>query len=292
MIQHVKILQGHEGAIYKLHFDQKNRKLYSTGGDGWLVEWDVDHSENGVLIAKVPDKVFSLAVTPEFFLLGSFLGNFYVLDRGNMSILHEERAHKHGIFSILATGDSFYTFGGDGHIIRWNKSTFEKMNDFALTNKSVRAQALHPDGSLLATGSSDGNIYILSFPEMYLKKQITGAHDPSVFVLQWLDDYLLSGGRDALLKTWKISDDYSPELTLNAHWYAIYDLALTEDYLISSSRDKSIRWWNRDTLQPVQTIKWGEVLEAHVHSVNALAVDHSRKEVYSGSEDRTIRVWR
>lgn len=292
MIRHVKILQGHEGAIYKLHFDPENRKLYSTGGDGWLVEWDVDRSDDGVLIAKVPDKVFSLAVTPKYFLLGSFLGNFYILDRGNLSVLHEERAHQQGIFSILAAGDSFYTFGGDGRILRWSNSSFEKLKDFPLTNKSIRVQALHPGGHILATGCSDGSIYILSFPDLYLKKQIVDAHDPSVFALAWVDDMLVSGGRDALLKSWNMAKDYAPDKTLNAHWYAIYDLALTSEYLISSSRDKSIRWWNRNNLQPVQTVKWGDALEAHVHSVNTLAVDMFKNEVYSGSEDRTIRVWR
>lgn len=292
MIRHVKILQGHEGAIYKLNFDQVTRKLHSVGGDGWLVEWDVDHSDDGVLIARVPDQVFAMGVTSDFFLLGSFQGNFYILDRENQSILHQERAHKKGVFSILTTEDSFYSFGGDGKIIQWDPSSFEKKNVIQLSNKSLRTHDLNPESGLLAIGSSDGHIYILSFPEMYLKKQILDAHDPSVFALAWVDDLLVSGGRDALMKTWKIYQDYSTGQIINAHWYAIYDMALTPDYLITSSRDKTIRWWERRSLEPIQTVKWGDVMEAHVHSVNTLAFDPMKNELYSGSEDRTIRVWK
>jgi WD40 repeat protein len=291
LIQNVKVLQGHEGAIYKIVFDQQNRKLYSVGGDGWLVEWDVDRSDNGVLLARVPDQVFSLAVTRDHFLMGSFQGNFYILDRENKSILHQERVHKHGVFSILAEGNNIYTFGGDGRIIQWNAKTYEKTKVLPLSNKSVRAQAVNPEGDLLAVGSSDGSIYILSYPDLYLRKQIEHAHAPSVFTLAWADGKLISGGRDALMKLWHVQNDYELDQTINAHWYAIYDLVLTTDFLISSSRDKSIRWWKRKSLEPVATIKWGDVMEAHVHSVNTLAYDRDKHVLYSGSEDRTIRTW-
>lgn len=291
MIQNVKILQGHEGAIYKIVFDQQNRKLYSVGGDGWLVEWDVDHSDNGVLLARVPDQVFSLAVTADYFLMGSFQGNFYILDRESKSILHQERVHKHGVFSILAHGGYLYTFGGDGRIIQWNAETYEKSMVLPLSNKSVRAQALNLQAGILAVGSSDGSIYILSFPDLYLRKQIEAAHDPSVFTLNWVDGKLISGGRDALIKSWDVERDYELDKTINAHWFAIYDLVPTPDFLITGSRDKSIRWWDRQTLKPVATIKWGDVMEAHVHSVNTLAYDREKQFLYSGSEDRSIRVW-
>lgn len=291
MIRHTKILQGHEGAVYKIHFDQNNGKLYSAGGDGWLVEWDVANSSDGRLIARVPDQVFALAVTPDRYYLGSFQGNFYALDRETQTILHQERAHQYGIFSILAFGDQVWTLGGDGKIITWDGYTFTKKGEFALSNKSLRTHALNPAGDILAVGASDGSIYLLSFPELYLKKQIEGAHDPSVFALAWVDDYLISGGRDALLKTWDVTRNFEAVHSLNAHWYAIYALVVTPDYLITGSRDKTMRLWNRHTLEPIKTIQWGDVLEAHVHSINTLAVNLPDNILFSGSEDRTIRVW-
>lgn len=291
MIKNIKILQGHEGAIYKIVFDEKNRKLYSVGGDGWLVEWDVDHSDNGTLLAKVPDQVFALAVTPKYYLMGSFQGNFYILDRESKTILYQERVHKKGIFSILAKGAHIYTFGGDGRIIQWDAETYEKINTLTLAPKSLRTYALHPEGDLLAVGSSDGSIYILGFPDLYVKKQLVNAHDPTVFSLLWMDEHLISGGRDALIKSWNVNQDYALDETINAHWYAVYDLKRTPEFMISSSRDKSIRWWDRKTLEPITTIKWGDVMEAHVHSVNTLEFDAKKQHIYSGSEDRTIRIW-
>lgn len=291
MIRHVKILQGHEGAIYKLQFDNSNRKLYSVGGDGWLVEWDPNHSSDGQLIARVPDQLFSLAITPHRFYLGSFQGNFYILDRNSGAILHEQRVHQRGIFSILVHEHHVLTLGGDGRIVAWDETSMQQVREYPLSGKALRVQALNPAGDVLAVGASDGSIYILSFPELYLQKQIESAHVPSVFALTWADNRLISGGRDALLKAWRHEMNYELELSLNAHWYAIYEVIATQEFLITASRDKTMRWWNRHTMEPVKTIQWGEVMEAHVHSVNTLAVDESRNMLFSGSEDRTIRIW-
>lgn len=266
--------------------------LYSVGGDGWLVEWDIDNKDDGVLLARVPDQVFALAVSTSYILMGSFQGNFYIIDRENKSILHQERAHGGGIYSILADGELIFTFGGDGRIIQWNPITYAKTREIQLSAKSLRVQSLNPDKNRMAVGSSDGSIYILSYPELYLRHQIEDAHDPTVFAMIWMDDWLISGGRDALLKSWNVYSNYSPMHSVNAHWYAIYDLAKTPTFLISSSRDKTIRWWMRHSLEPVMTVKWGDIMEAHIHSVNSLAYDCRDEILYSGSEDRTIRGWR
>lgn len=292
MISNVKILQGHEGAVYQIVFDRESNKLFSVGGDGWLVEWSVHESSDGVLLARVPDQVFSLTVTSDFFLLGTFQGNFYVLDRKSKTILLQEKAHQHGIFSIHADTDRFHTFGGDGRVVVWDANTLDKVRDLSLSSKSLRTYAINTERAEMAVGSSDGCIYILSYPEFHLKRELEGAHDPSVFTLKYLDGRLLSGGRDALMKVWEIIPEYRLAETINAHWFAMYDIVCTPEHLVTSSRDKSIRWWNRESLQPVTSVKWGEVDHAHVHSVNTLAYDDKTGVIFSGSDDRTIRMWK
>lgn len=289
--KNVKILKGHEGAVYKIVFDEKNGRLYSAGGDGWLVEWEIRDSDHGRLLARVPDQVFSLAVTPEYYLMGSFQGNFYVLDREKKEILHQERCHKGGIFALHADEQFLYTFGGDGRLIQWDKFTFRKTKILPLAGKSLRTFALHPEKREIAVGSSDGSIYILSYPDLFLRRQIEDAHHPSVFALLYDQNRLLSGGRDAKIRVWDPLRTYELIASLDAHWYAVYDLLRTPDFVVSASRDKSVRWWNPSDMTPLGTIKWGEVENAHVHSVNTLAYDPDTRMVISGSDDRTIRLW-
>lgn len=291
LIENVKILQGHEGAVYKIVFDERENKLYSVGGEGWLVEWDVRQSENGVLLARVPDQVFSLAVSPDYYFMGSFQGNFYVINRRERKIEFQQKVHKGGIFDIHWDQENIFTFGGDGRIIQWDIDNFNLIKSVQLSNQSLRTFTILEDRNEIAVGCSDTSIYILSSPDLFLRKQIEGAHDPSVFALLYSDHRLLSGGRDARIRIWDPEDDFRMKEVLDAHWYAIYDLIQTPSMIISSSRDKSIRWWNRDQMRPVLSVKWGEVENAHVHSVNTLAYDEENDTVFSGSDDRTIRLW-
>src|SRR5699024_3227944 len=125
-------------------------KIYSVGGEGWLVEWKVRHSDHGVLIARVPDQIFALSVSPEYFLLGSFQGNFYVLNRREGKIEFQEKVHKGGIFDIHWDDHYFYTFGGDGRLIRWDKANFEKEKILEISNKSLRTFAINKERGEIA----------------------------------------------------------------------------------------------------------------------------------------------
>lgn len=291
LIENVKILQGHEGAVYKIVFDERENKLYSVGGEGWLVEWDVHQSENGVLLARVPDQVFSLAVSPDYYFVGSFQGNFYIINREERKIEFQKKVHRGGIFDIHWNHEYIYTFGGDGRIIQWSFENLNMVKSVQLSNQSLRTYTILHDRDEIAVGCSDTSIYVLSYPDLYLRKQIEGAHEPSVFALLYSDQRLLSGGRDARIRIWDPADNFRMKEVLDAHWYAIYDLIQTPSMIISSSRDKSIRWWDRERVRPLASVKWGEVENSHVHSVNTLAYDPVKNIVFSASDDRTIRLW-
>lgn len=290
-IQNTKILEGHKSSIYKLVYEPNSGILYSVGGEGWIVEWNPFENGDGQLLAKVPDQIFSFFVSDHYFLVGTFQGNFYVIDKNTKDVVFKEKAHSSGIFSLFSTQQYIYSLGGDGKIIRWRLSDFVKDEIVHLTAKPIRCHDINKNTLDLAVGSSDGNVYIVDFHSLYVKRIIENAHDRSIFSLLYCDDKLLTGGMDAKLKIWSPQNQYTLEESIDAHWFTINDILLTNNWMFTASRDKSIRCWSRKDFSPITTIKWGELENAHMNSVNSLAWSSEHNTLISAGDDRTIRLW-
>lgn len=70
------------------------------------------------------------------------------------------------------------------------------------------------------------------------------------------------------------------------HFDAVTSLAMLDGYLVSGSRDKMVRVWDHQKMTHLQ------VEQAHNDFVNVLETDADQKEMYSGSKDGTVKVWR
>ncbi|GAA5222172.1 WD40 repeat domain-containing protein [Membranihabitans marinus] len=290
MIKSTKILQGHNSSIYKLFFDEESNELFSVGGDGWLVSWDWQDSLDGQLVAKVEDQIFALAVNSQYFFLGTFSGNLYILDRKSRQEVFAKKIHHKGIYDVVITDEYFYTLGGDGKVRKWKMDTHDFVQEVHLTAKPLRCGKIDTENFQMAIGSSDGNIYILDLHNLYLNKVVNEAHERSVFSLAYISGQLISGGMDALLRVWD-SKLWTLQHSLPAHWYTINDIIDLGSVMATASRDKSIRFWSKQDFQPITSIKWGQTTEAHVNSVNSLAYCQKAKVLFSASDDRSIRLW-
>lgn len=116
-----------------------------------------------------------------------------------------------------------------------------------------------------------------------------GTHNNSIYaLLVHPKGYLISGGRDCLIKIWDMSD-YICLSTLKDHPSTIFDFALIQEtqYLASASGDKTIKIWNFKDPKNVSCIA---TLVGHKDCVDALA-ELPNKHLVSGSRDKTIKIW-
>ena len=281
-------LSGHRSSIYKLIDIKGGENFISLGGDGMVVKWTTDGDPNGTMIADAGEQVFTGVHIEEqnWLVAGGMSGHLVWLDLENKSIIKKIAHHKKSVFDIIRFDeDHLISASGDGSICIWETKSQELLLTLQVSSQGLRTLLFAKDGQLLV-GSSDGFIYIID----PIKWQVMGrflGHDNSVFALENSAMGLLSGGRDAMLKSWNIIPLNATEIkSINAHWYTINDILFDGEHVFTASRDKKIRIWTPE-LEIIQSLSFAE--SGHVNSVNSIL----RKDdlLISAGDDRIIILW-
>jgi WD40 repeat protein len=285
LLNKAKQYKGHRAAIYQILV--VGNKLWSVGGDGFVVEWPIDSDgEDGRVLARVEAKVFAIAVvSPDMIVLGDLYGHLYWVDIAKGTTLRNVKGHQGAIYGITVVNDKVYTTSADGYLTRWSTSSMLPEESISISAEGLRKMIYTDHGLIIGTSSNE--VVVLDL-EAWQVTHRWPAHDNSVFSLAVVGDRLLSGGRDAHLRSWQMGS-WQPDGDMEAHWFTINDLLVVDehDLLISASRDKSIRLWDLHSMTPLLTK--GLQQGGHVNSVNTLAYHNDK--IYSAGDDRSIIAW-
>jgi len=294
-IEKIHACTGHNGALYALTRGQSDQHFLSAGGDGWVVEWDLNDPELGKLVASVETQCFSLCVLPDQnrIVAGNMNGGIHWIDRNapeqTRNILH----HKKGVYAVESIGTWLYSAGGDGFLTRWDAANARTIEGLQLSHQALRALSFSKQRSEIAVGASDQSIYLLDAETLAVRRILKNAHANSVFTLAYSPDgnYLLSGGRDAMLRAWDLDHDYALLSEQPAHWYTINHLTFSPDgaFFATASRDRTLKIWDAKTfelLKVIDTLRFG----GHTRSVNRLL--WLPEYLISCGDDRLAMVWK
>ncbi|KAH8554684.1 WD40-repeat-containing domain protein [Umbelopsis sp. PMI_123] len=152
-------------------------------------------------------------------------------------------------------------------------------------NKDVTTLDWNPSGTLLATGSYDGQARIWT-PRGELRCVMTQHRGP-IFSLKWnkKGDLLLSGSADNTTVVWNPeTGDMKQQFEL--HKLAILDVDWMDDTTFAScSTDQTIRLCKVGSTKPLRT--W----HGHEDEVNAVRWDPTGEWLASCSDDTTAKIW-
>lgn len=292
-IQKIHTYTGHKDAVYTVERGLSDNNFYSAGGDGNVIEWDLNNFESGRLIAKIPTSVYALHLIPESdtLVIGQNYEGIHLI---NASSLKEEGSLKltsKAIFEIKSHKNLLIVAAGDGELFFIDKQTLQVVKKSLIAEKNLRTILITDDEKCLV-GSSDGHVIQIDLKTLNIESEIS-AHDNSVFSLALSPDkkFIISGSRDAKLKFWNV-DNLKLDETINAHMYAINDIALhpSREHFASASMDKTIKIWDFDKRKLIKVIDNARH-QGHLTSVNKLIWSTHKDYLISCSDDRSISVW-
>ncbi|KAF8781222.1 hypothetical protein HU200_000691 [Digitaria exilis] len=220
-----------------------------------------DRSHRRRLWIEHADSISCLAVHDGVLYSGSWDKTLKVWRTADLKCIESIRAHDDAINAVAADGGVIYSASADGRVKAWEKGKAAHFLQGVLVARdgvSWNALAVATDHRIYAAGS-DGH------------------------VVGW--DRL--GGRSSKAARWSIACD------VKAHDMAVLCLCVVRDLLCTGSADKTIGLWRRQS-GGGEIAKVGTV-GGHQGPVKCLQASWCRASngfmVYSGSLDKTIRVW-
>lgn len=288
-------LAGHRDCVYKVCPSFDSHFFFSADGAGMIAQWNIQNSEIGELLIKVPNSVYAMNVLPEIEKL-LIAQNFEGLHLIDLKEKKEEKSIKitnDYIFDITVIQNNIWVACGDGTIIIIDFEHWAIKKYIKTSQKSARTMAFHQDLNIIAVGFSDFSIQIFDV-NTFQPLHVIQAHQNSVFALSFspCGQYLLSGGRDAHLKIWNVNDNFSLHQDIVAHLYALNDIVYSPDALFfaTCSMDKSIKIWDSKTFKLLKVIDKARHA-GHATSVNTLFWSEFDNHLIAAGDDRLISIW-
>ncbi len=260
-----------------------------------VVLWNLKERGDGELIAQLPNSVYSLhhLRDKKLLVVGQNYSGIHLIDYQNKKEIASLQLTSSAIFDIQSFETDLILGTGDGMILIVDLEQWAIKKKIAPAEKSARAIAVNKISNEVAVGFSDYSIRVFNLPDYKLKHEFK-AHDNSVFALRYSPDgkFLFSGARDARLKVWDATSNYSQAEEIVAHMYAINHIAFSPDgkNFATCSMDKSIKIWNNRDLKLLKVIDKGRHA-GHGTSINKLLWTSFNGQLVSASDDRSISVW-
>jgi WD40 repeat protein len=144
----------------------------------------------------------------------------------------------------------------------------------------------------MAVGFSDHKIRVYQLTDFTLLNTLD-AHTNSVFTVAFTNDgkELLSGGRDVMLRSWLVNQNYKLDVDVAAHNLHINHIAFNPSgkLFATVSMDKTIKIWATEKFQLLKVVDKFKY-DGHLSSVNK-CLWFDDETLLTGSDDRTIMMW-
>ena len=292
-------LRGHTDPIYGVAFSPDGQRLVSASQDHTVKVWDLSTGRETLTLRAFADSVRAVAFSPNGFHLATACvdGSITVWDATPWDgekppyLLRSLNGHEATVFHTAFYPDGLRLAGlSDNEIIRtWNVNTGQEDKERRLSvTPQIFSFALNADATLMATATTDGNIWLFDPNTGQIEHTIeTSFHGPVKSLAFKPDGSRLAVAYwDRTIRIWNVHT-YQIVNTIRGHEDAITGVAFSADgkRLASSSYDQTVCVWDAGTGRLLHTLR------GHTSRVLGVAFSPDGQLLASASNDATIRLW-
>ncbi|MFO0866885.1 MAG: WD40 repeat domain-containing protein [Gemmataceae bacterium] len=269
-------------------------RLAAGSADGWIYVWEQARSTEPFMFRGDHHIVYNLAFSPDSRSIASAgaSGRVHVWDsRGGSQTRtlpfpgKPDSIAMHPTRPLIAAGGR----GSQGkHEVRlWNLDSDDDSRIFAGHEDTVRALAINPQGTTLASGGDDKTILLQPLGEPTQAAIVLAGHEQAVTSLAFSPDgkILASASEDEKVCLWNAADGALLR-TLTGHRNGVLALAFSPDgrWLASGGYDLSLRLWDPRSGE-------GTELGKVAGTIRTLAWDLETGYLASAGAEKRIRFW-
>lgn len=260
-------LRKHEDTIWALDLAATRPWAISGSQDGTARVWDLGSaapSSAPIYVRLQPAAINAVALSPSGRLLavGGADGtlNIWNLDQpqSREPIVFQRHFASVWMIAFLPGEQRLVSASSDGVIRLW--SVDERTMGTIVTELRAPSQilnaALSPDGTAVAAGGTDGNVYLyhdIDRPAPESRLSVFPGHTQAIWAIAFSKDgtRLLTGGQDDTARLWRldVADPAASMIVLRGHGGGIGAVAFSPDgrYAATGSQDATIRLWSLQT---------------------------------------------
>jgi WD40 repeat protein len=257
------VFRGHTATINSVAFKPGTTLFYSASSDGNVFQWDIQHPEKEFATVVSNNTINSvLSVSPDSRWLACGTNNIGIqlldLTSNNFTLQNLKGHEGKKIKSIAFSPNSknLVSSGTDKKVLLWDIQT-GKSELIWEQDDIVQSLSVSPDGNVIAVGTKDGRIVLLSGRNWENVQELYNEENNPVNVVQFnhAGNILISGDLNGNVKLWNWKDIVLIK-SLRGHTARIVDIKFSPDdkQIATASTDGTIQIWEADDLESLPVV--------------------------------------
>jgi WD40 repeat protein/transcriptional regulator with XRE-family HTH domain len=282
-------LRGHAGMTLSVALSEHGERLASSSDDGMVKLWN---ARNGELVATFNGHqggatAVALCGNGRLVASGDAAGTIRVWSADDGQLVSSVAGPGEAIWGIAFDSAGTRLAAASGSKVQvWEPESGRLVATLEGHHGGNFSAALSADGTIVASGSFDGNVRVWQVGTGQLIATLLGHTSGAWSIgLSGSGDRVVSGCFDGAVRAWDVLEGRLT-VTMTGHTGAVPGVAISRDGSLcaSASYDGTVRLWQAD----------GKLLDefrGYTTAIRAIAMSASGQLCASASFDRTVRLW-
>jgi len=276
-----------------LSLDTKLNHLYAGYSNGMFAVWNIANGnlEESKRNPDTQSPIVSIEYSPNGLLLscGHKDGIVQIWAKESLKLFGEFIREGNAVWAQEYSADSKFLFTGnaDGKLRKWSIDTKNLEAVYTRHRRLISSAAFSSNPKILATGSSDSTIFLWDVESGEIINEMS-EHTGWITSVDFSPNgkFLISTGADKIVKLWAIPRGYLLRNLgpfLSEVWAGKF---ISENLIVIGEASGDLSLWNIETAREIR-----KVAQAHEAGIRSIDFSPLSNQIFTSSNDGTIKVW-